>query len=325
VASKVLLYGRVNEWSAKDFVTDINALSGQNKEVHINGDGGEVRYGLACLTNLSKIKDVTLINDAEANSMYAFMFCYPATSKKCADYSTFGFHRAGYPDWVERDPELFDDAVKAELTSVNANLRKALEATVDPIKWMTETGVSLDELFSMSSRKEVIIDAQKAKRLGLVDEVFQVTPEKKKEVNALRETIEAKFSTPHKIAAQINTEKMITTAEFKTQNPEAYKKLVNSITQKANEKAEAWFAAAEFDYKAALEGFKSGKAITVTAQFEFLKKQFKAEAVKVIEGENAPPLTVEAKKALDAKEAAEKQQVAIEAALRKNLHLKTDK
>lgn len=325
VAQKVLLYGTINSYSAKQFVTDLNTLSGKDKEIHINGDGGEVRYGLACLTNLSKAGNITLVNDAEANSMFAFMFCYPATSKKCADYSTFGFHRAGYPEWFENDPELFNDTAKAELISINANVRKAMEGTVDPVKWMQETGCSLDELFSMNGRKEVIVDAEKAKRLGLVDEVFQVTPEKKNEVSALRQTIEAKFSTPAKIAGTTSTQTKpnnMTLSEFKAANPGVIEGLINA----ERERCEAWAVYADIDPKAVAEGISTpGKNISAKMQGEFLRKQVSAETIKAVEAENIPAITVEAKKAAAEKTEADKNAALIEANLRKNLNLEKAK
>ncbi len=320
MASEVLLYGNINSYSAKQFVTDLGGLTGSNKTVRVNGDGGEVKYGMGCLTKMSQITDLTIINDGEANSMCAFMFCYPAKSKKCADYSTFGFHRAAYPDWVESDPELFDTEAQAELAKKNADLRKAMECTVDSLKWMQETGCSLDDLFSMSGRKEVIIDAAKAKRLGLVDEVLQVTPAKKAEINALKVKIEAKFSTTAlPIAADKNTQNTIkmTIAEFKAANPEGYQEIITA----ERERCEAWADFADVDPKAVAEGIKGGKGISMKAQGDFIRKQFSSAAVAEVEKENPAALTVEAKKALVEKTEADKNSAEIQAALRKNLNL----
>jgi ATP-dependent protease ClpP protease subunit len=316
VAQKVLLYGNVNSYSARQFVTELSALSGKDKEIHINGDGGEVKYGLACITNLSKADNVSLINDAQANSMFAFMFCYPAKSKKCADYSTFGFHRAAYPDWYESNPEYFDDAAKAELVKMNGDLRKAMEGTVDSLKWMQETGCSLDELFSMNGRKEVIVDAEKAKRLGLVDEVFPVTPAKRSEISALRQTIEANFYKKTPVVAEKPIQKtMITVAEFKAQNPEGYAEIITA----ERERCEAWAVFADVDHKAVAEGISSGKNISAKAQGEFIRKQVSAETVVKVEAENAPNLNIQAKKAEAEKTEAEKNAALIEANLRKHL------
>jgi len=317
---QVLLYGSVNSYSAKQFVTELSALSGKEKEVHINGDGGEVKYGLACLTNLAASDNITLINDAEANSMFAFMFCYPAKSKKCADFATFGFHRAAYPDWYENDHELFDDESKAELAKKNATLRAAMEGTVDSVKWMQETGCSMDELFSMNGRKEVIVDAQKAQRLGLVNEIMQVTPEKRKEVNALRQKIEAKFSTPAPEAENTPTQnqikKIMTVAEFKAANPEGY----NEIVTAERERCEVWAMNADVDPKAVVEGIASGKHVSAKQQAEFIRKQISAEMATKVEAENAPDLKLGAKKEEEKTGAAKVQEAAVEA-VRKSLNL----
>jgi ATP-dependent protease ClpP protease subunit len=323
--SEVLLYGTINSYSAKQFVTELNALSGKDKTVHLNGNGGEVKYGLACLTNLAKSKDITLCNDAEANSMLAFMFCYPAKAKKCADYSTFGFHRAAYPEWYESDPALFTDEDKVYLDKTNANLRAAMEGTVDAVQWMKETNCSLDELFSMNGRKEVIINAEQAKRLGLVDEVITVTPQKRKEITALRQTIEAKFSTQLPIAAQLPTPTpkkiKMTLAEFKSENPELFKEIVTA----ERERCETWAVYADVDIKAVQEGITSGKTISPKVQAEFIRKQVSAEQVIKIEAENPGAITLtaeQAKIAADAKKTeAEKTQAAAVEAVRKSLNL----
>lgn len=324
VKAEVLLYGNINSYSAKQFVTELGELSGKNKTVRINGDGGEVRYGLGCLTKMSQFPDITVINDGEANSMCAYMFCYPAALKKCADYSTFGFHRAAYPKWYEEDSNLFDDAAKAELAKINDTLRKAMEGTVDALKWMQETGCSLDELFSMNGRKEVIIDAEKAKRLGIVNEVFQVTPQKRSEINALKETIEAKFTTKMPIEAENQNKKTmakLTLAEFKAENQELY----NEIVSAERERCEAWAVFADVDHKAVAEGIGSGKPISAKAQGEFIRKQVSADMASKVEEENTPDLKIEAKKEDTKKTEAEKQAAEIEANLRKNLHLTTVK
>ncbi len=157
--------------------------------------------------------------------------------------------------------------------------------------------------------------------MGLVDEIFQVTPQKRNEINALRKTIQAKFSTQLPIAAEKpQTEKPMakqTLAEFKAENIE----LFNEIVMAERERCEAWADFADVDPKAVAEGLKSGKAISMKAQSDFIRKQFSAEALTKVEGENAPELTVEAKKALAEKTLAEKNAATIEANLRKNLNL----
>lgn len=239
----------------------------------------------------------------------------------CADYSTFGFHRAAYPDWFEADPEFFTAEAKAELMSINSNLQKAFEAKIDPAKFEEVSGLSTKELFSMNGRKEVVLNAKQAKKLGLVDEIMQITPQKKKEVEALKANIMAKFtegepskSEPIKQPSKSNK---MTLSELKSEHPELYTQIVTA----ERERCSTWAAFSDVDFKAVQEGIDSGKDITGRQQADFLRKQISADMGKKVEDENVEDVKVKAQGAGVKQTEAEKNQAEVIEAVRKNLNL----
>lgn len=321
--SEVLLYGNINAYSARQFVVDVAAVGANEIQGNINSDGGEVRYGWGAVTRWAQITaKKTLVNDGECNSMAAMLFCY-SDYNKCADYATFGFHRAAYADWFEADPEMFDAEAQADLAKINSNLKKALEAKVDADIFKEVTGVSIKDLFSMKGRPIAVVDAKGAKKMGLVDEILLVTPKKKKEIEALKQTITARFSGA-KVAAEKpepekekDMEKTITTvAEFKANYPELFKEIVTA----ERERCETWAVFADVDLPACQKGIADGAMISPKMQAEFIRKQISAETVKKVEDENPDAIALAAatggaKTAADA--AKEKEQAAILAAVAK--------
>lgn len=322
--SEVLLYGNINAYSARQFVVDVAAAGSNEIEGHVNSDGGEVRYGWGAVTRWAQITaKKKLTNDGECNSMAAYMFCY-SDYNCCADYATFGFHRAAYPEWIEADPQMFDEDAKKDLANINASLQKALEGKVNADKFKEVTnGISIKDIFSMNGRITVTINAKDAKAIGLIDEILQITPKKKKEIQALKETITAKFS-GHQVAAQKpepekekNMEKTINTvAEFKATYPELFKEIVTA----ERDRCDTWAVYGDVDLPAVQKGIADGSIISYKMQAEFMRKQFNAETVKKVEGENSPTIAVTAQ-ADGAKSVAEtvkeKEQAAILASVAK--------
>lgn len=284
--AEVLLYGTVYSYSAKEFIENVIKAGGEECTVRVNGDGGELKYGWGCLTKLSQLESVKLINDGEANSMFAFAFCY-GKDNEAADHSSFMFHRAGYPAWVEKDPELFTEEDRADLKNKNSFLRKAFEARIDTKIWEEETGVSVDQLFSLSSRVDVTINAKQAKKMGLIDRIIQVTPKKRAEIAAMKEKIEGK-SQPLQIAANSKTMDITT---LKSEHPSLYAQIfeLGKTAGAAEEKdrVEACLTFVEVDPKGVKEAIAAGKPLSAKQMAEFSLKAFSAANKKNLEEDSA--------------------------------------
>jgi ATP-dependent protease ClpP protease subunit len=307
---EVLLYGPIYSWSASAFIEAINESGTEDITLRVNSDGGEVAYGWGMITKFSELKGKKLLkNDGKANSMAAFMFCY-ADDAEATDVSDFRFHRAGYPSWVESNPEYFTAEMKTSLSRMNANLRKAMEAKMD-IKMLEEMkGCTLDEMFSMDDRIEIALTAKEAKKVGLINRIVPLTPKKKAEIEADMSVATARLTgfVPAAKTNQNKTQNKMTLEELKNEHPAAYAAAIEAGEKigiaKEKARAEVWAHYADVDPKAAKEGIASGKEISQLQMIEFTEKKFAGQALKKVEAD--APITPKTDEA-SAKSETEKQ------------------
>lgn len=175
------------------------------------------------LTGVKKVK-----NDGKSYSMGLFFNCY-VENASALDVSNFLLHRAAYPQWIEQDPEYFNQAMRENLAAINKSLRAAFEAKVDVAKFEKLKGVTLDEVFSMESRIDVNLTAAEAKKIGLINEIITITPKIKAEIEANLNNytvgIAAKY-TEAKINNPINNnnqkKSIMTIEQLKAEHPAVY-------------------------------------------------------------------------------------------------------
>jgi hypothetical protein len=122
---------------------------------------------------------------------------------------------------------------KMFLAQKNKELRAALEKRVDCKKLSEIMKCSLDDLFSLDTRKDVYLTAKQAKEIGLVSKINRLEP---KEIAALNERFVA-FSNFETQGSEVKPQgseeksttnsnnlnnKKMTKEEFKAQHPEIY-------------------------------------------------------------------------------------------------------
>src|ERR1700739_2086809 len=182
---EVLAYGSIDSYSSAEFITAMEAASSDDVTVRVNTEGGSPEYGWGMIAKFAEHTGGKLIKgDGQAHSMGAFLFCYADKgSRECLDVCEFLIHRAAYADWYENS-DMFDDAMKGNLERVNASLQKAFTNTVD-VKLFEEIaneqieGIKVADIFKLDSRLEIFLTAKQAKKIGLVDKVISITPEKR--------------------------------------------------------------------------------------------------------------------------------------------------
>lgn len=315
MSKEVLLYGHIYSFSASEFIESINEAATDDIIVRVNSDGGEVRYGYGMIAKFSELKGKKLLkNDGEANSMAAFFFCY-ADDAEAIDTAEFTFHRAGYPSWIESNPEYFDEDTKAGLVRMNTNLRKAFEGKINIEAFEKLKGVKVKDLFSMDGRLDVTLTAKEAKDIGLINRVITITPKKKAEIEANLEAATAKHNGLKAVAKSENkneNKNTMTLDQLKSEHPTVYASAieigVNQGVAKEKSRVEVWAHYAEVDAKAAKEGIASGKEITQLQIIEFTEKKFSAGALKEIKEDSAEKI-----KTLSATAEKTKEQLELEA------------
>jgi ATP-dependent Clp protease protease subunit len=301
MAKELLLYGDINQYSAADLVRQMDESKDDDIVLRINSHGGVVTDGWSVIAKYSELPNSKSVKvDGVAASM-ALMFLAYASDSESLDVSNFTLHRAAYPDWYEKS-EYFTPEQKANLISMNDNLKKALEAKIDVKKLEELKGVKMKDIFSMDSRIDVNLNAKEAKAIGLINRIVKITPQRKAELNSMFmqaaahsvPLIEAEITEPTKV--ELNNKPM-NIEKLKAEHPQVYADVLALGVKAEKDRVGAWMAFAEIDPKAVAEGVKSGEAMTQTVMAELTVKSISAKQVAQVTAENPTPTETDPKNA----------------------------
>lgn len=282
---KVYLYGYISDSMVAEFNRSVDESDSESLEVHINTDGGNPESGWGAIVAISSFSETAeAVVDGKAYSMGALSLPY-FKKTSCYDFSQFLLHRAAYSDWYESS-SYFTPEIRQNLMNVNAKLKEALVAKIDVDKFYKESGHTVDEVFSMDSRIDVFLTAKQAKKIGLIDEIIQITPKKAAEIDSRVQALAVKATamylvpegympSPEAVTTDsssneesLNTHKM-TPEDFKLKHPEAYKAIVQLGVEQERDRVHSWAKFAEIDPAYAMAGIKSDKGMTATDHAEF--------------------------------------------------------
>lgn len=302
----ILIYGTFGQYSATEFINGIDELLDENPnaelEVPINSNGGEVDYGWGMIHKFQQFPNKkSVINHGKAYSMAMYFNCYTDESS-CLDVTEFLLHRAAYSEWVEKDPELFNEDRRKSLTQMNNKLRAAFEAKVNvekflALKVMKDNNYTLDDIFSLDNRIDIRFNAKEAKAIGLVKNIVTITPK-------IQSQIEANF----KIAAQFNelgiddtnnkqnknkplNKNKMTLAELKAEHPELFAQVIAMGVEQEKDRVDAIMVFADVDADLVKTAIASGKDLTKAQTNELLLKAVKGQKVNDITADSSKPLT----------------------------------
>lgn len=298
---QVLLYSAIYSYTAASFIKDLADNKNSNIEIRVNTPGGSVLDGYGMIAQIAEHeKDIFLKIDGQAASMGAILCLFvPTQNIEALDVSTFLFHRAAYGWWIEDDKKAFTPELQASLKKVNDHLRAAMEGKFTAEQWFKETGVSLDDLFSIDSRIDVEINAEQAKRLGIVGRINVITPEKRAEINSLSERIAAiklPEATNIPVAPIDNNNSnqnnnTMTFDELKSKYPDAYKAAFAEGQSQERDRVCAYMAFAHVDLETVKKSIADGKNITQTEMAEFSVKMLATSQLNALQAGNAPGVT----------------------------------
>ena len=221
MATEVLLYDFIFSQSAKEFINTLEENKEEDIVVRINTDGGSPEYGWGMINKFAEHPGAKKVKvDGKAYSMGSFFLAY-ADEVEASDVSQFLIHRAAYPSWFE---ENMSEELRENLNNVNASLKKAIRAKIDESKLKSLKGVSLNDIFSNDSRKDVFLNASEAKAIGLVNKITKLTPAKKAEIDFSNAKIAAQFAGSLASIQPTESPKIenMTLEELKENHPEAY-------------------------------------------------------------------------------------------------------
>ena len=294
---EVLMYGDIWDYSAAEFVKTIEEGEDTTLTMRINCNGGSPESGWAMIAKFAEFDGEKSVKiDGKAYSMGAFAPLYVEKEKaQCLDVSQFLFHRAAYPEWFE-DSSYFTPEIKANLANINKSLRQAFEARIDVAKFEEVSEVTVNEMFSMESRKDVFLNAQQAKKIGLVGKIIKITPEKKSSIAASMVKAAAHYTgqmppiipkaESEKPAIKVEHKiKSMTLAELQVSHPAIYAEAVAVGAANEVDRVGAYLVFIDVDAKAVKEGISSGKPLSATAQAEFAMKAYSPERLAALKAE----------------------------------------
>lgn len=283
---EILLYGSIESYSSTAFIQQMEENADQDITIRVNSPGGVPEYGWGMIAKFSEHKGSKKIKvDSQAHSMAAFFLCY-ASDAEALDVSEFLIHRAAYPSWIESNPDYFDEATRGNLERINTSLRKAFENKVDVVAFEALTSMKVKDIFSSDQRLEVFLTAAQAKKIGLIDRVVKITPEKKVEINSLLKAASMKPLYEEKkneieIVELKSTEKM-TIEKLKAEHPELYAQIVAIGVASERDRVEACMVFIELDAAAVKEAISSGKPLSEKQKAEFAMKAYNKASLKNI-------------------------------------------
>lgn len=305
---EIILYNYLYDASAANFIAQLEAYKDDDVVIRMNTGGGSPESTFGMIAKLSERTKATKIKvDGKAHSMGAFMLAY-TQDNEALDVSEILVHRAAYPSWVEKDPNIMTAEMWASLNRVNGKLREALEAKVNTTLFQSITGKSMDDVFSTDTRIDVLLTAKQAKEIGLINKVVNITP-----------TMQAELKGHYAMAAQTGFEVMpfsipeikeanttitiknnkMTVTELKAQHPN----LVAEIVASERDRVNSFLVFAHLDLDACKKGISEGSALSATQMAEFSLKA--AQAQFMVNAETGSPASVTPAK-VEAPQGAEK-------------------
>lgn len=281
---ELLLYSGLYDYSVESLITQINDVMDEAVTMRINSPGGNLFASWGLFAKVKEHGEITMKVDGLAASAAGCLTLY-AKYVECLSVSRFMLHRAdGY---VSTDQE------KELLNSINADLRKQMEARFDAAKFKKITGYSIDDMFNPETRVNVWLTASQAKKIGLVNKVTELKPEQ--EAAMAEATTEFAMRIAATLEEPTTKEKSkpsdMTIEKLKAEFPAVYASIVEAA-KKAGQEAEqarvkGWLAWAKVDAEAVQKGIAEGKEVTMEVVSEMSAKAASVKALKNAEDDSA--------------------------------------
>jgi len=280
---ELLLYGQNFDFSAETLITGIEENMGEPIAIRANTPGGDVMAGWGIIAKMQEHGDVTMKIDGSVASMGTFIAIF-ANKVEALDISKIHLHRAEIALVNDQDDQDFID-------SVNADLKRKLEAKIDKAKFKEITGVSINQLFDSEEKITVTLTAKEAKAVGLVDKVITLKPaeakafqEKYFKIAASEAKVDEPVTQPVKYKPKSKTMKSET---LKAEHLELFEEIYGQGVNAERDRVGSWATFLEVDPKKVIKAISEGSELTATSMAELTLKSVTAKAIKNIEADGA--------------------------------------
>ena len=292
----ILIYGSIDSYSSSEFIQEIDESEDTELNVRINSNGGGPEYAWGMVAKFNEFEGVKKVKvDGKAFSSAMFFTLY-TDDVSALDVSEFLIHRAAYPDWIESSSD-FNAEMRGNLIRINKSLETAFRNKVDISKFESlpqMEGKTTKDIFSMDSRIDVFLTAQEAKKIGLINKIVKITPDKKAQIEAKMFEITANHNSvstqgKNKLVQTKKIEKM-TIEEIRAKHPEVYGQILAEGIAKEKDRVGAWMVFNGIDAAAVAVGVNSGGNISQTAMAEFSLKGLSVKTLDAVASEATPPI-----------------------------------
>lgn len=301
----ILFYGSFNEFSVASFIQRLNAAKKAGVAIRVlaNSSGGDPDAGYGFIQQLREFpNNKSMLVHGAAYSMMAYAALY-TEEVDAIEQSQFLFHRAA--SFFEDINSVEFNGLRELLANRNQNLRTGIEQKLDVDAFERIGGVTLDEMFSMESRKDVIFTAAQAKEIGLVKNVLPLSSNKAEEINSALMAassgsgvklfkVEKKDPpkpdpSPEDEDKKTKNSKMNTLEELKAKHPELYAQAIQAGAKigadQERERVGQWAAYLGVNAKKVAEGIKGDKPLDSATREEFILASAKKGFVNSMEAE----------------------------------------
>jgi len=185
----------------------------------------------------------------------------------------------------------------------NQELYDILKTKINEEKFEEITGQKLKTIMFLEGeeRKDVWLSGEQAYKIGLFDELIDLTPEKKNEIN-LQLVAELDYKLPERLLNTNKKEKQMNIDELKTSHPELYAQVLEDGKKVGSKEATAalkaekdrintWMVFNDIDPEKVKAGIESGEKMTEAQRTEFLRKSQVLDLKNDLENDSPEDLT----------------------------------
>lgn len=294
MAKEILLYGYIGTYSAEEFINQMESLKDEEITLRINTGGGDVLAGYGMIAKFAEHKKAKKIKvDGQASSMGAFFLNY-SDNTEALNVSEFLVHRAAYPSWYESREGFKDSQEYNSLIETNKALRKGFENKIDVAKFEKISEKTLDEVFSMDSRIDVILTAKQAKQIGLINKVNELTSEMAAEINGNISMAASSELKPLQVKTNLKPKpKKMNLEEFKANHPALFAEVVAIGKDEEADRVASLTAFMEIDPVAVKQKIEAGEGLSQKFIADMTIKGMKQGIVADIEEKSPEEIAAE--------------------------------
>lgn len=275
VGKPILLYMPIYDSVAQELVDIMNQTpSEQDLQIWMNSPGGRVFAGWSIIGPMVKREgkiSISVFGHAMSMAVYLCLF---ADEVEALEVTQFMIHRAdGY---VEND----DD--QKLLDNINKDLRKQMETRLNMDVFQEVCGITIDEIFNSPTRKDVMLTAKQAKKLGLIDSIIKLTPSQVKaqashfvafaDFSERTEIEETQRSVQEPESNNNPKNSKMTLAELRAQHPELVSAIEKDAISAERDRIGSYLAFLDVDKENVVKAIKEGTAFTGAVMAEMTVK-----------------------------------------------------